>query len=31
MADMPIQWKKITSGLPKGKKYANERIPKLKR
>jgi integrase len=27
MADMPIQWKKITRGLPKGKKYANERIP----
>lgn len=27
MADMPIKWKKITRGLPKGKKYANERIP----
>jgi hypothetical protein len=27
MADMPIQWKKITRGLPKGKKYADDRIP----
>src|SRR5438874_938239 len=29
MADMPIQWKKITRGLPKGKKYADDRIPTL--
>jgi len=27
MADMPIQWNKITRGLPKGKKYADDRIP----
>jgi hypothetical protein len=27
MADMPIPWKKITRGLPKGKKYADDRIP----
>jgi hypothetical protein len=29
MADMPIPWKKITRGLPKGKKYADDRIPTL--
>jgi hypothetical protein len=29
MADMPISWKKITRGLPKGKKYADDRIPTL--
>jgi hypothetical protein len=29
MADMPIQWKKITRGLPKGRKYADDRIPTL--
>jgi hypothetical protein len=29
MADMPIQWNKITRGLPKGKKYADDRIPTL--
>jgi hypothetical protein len=29
MADMPIAWKKITRGLPKGKKYADDRIPTL--
>jgi hypothetical protein len=29
MADMPIQWKKITRGLPKSKKYADDRIPTL--
>jgi hypothetical protein len=29
MADMPIQWKKLTRGLPKGKKYADDRIPTL--
>ena len=27
MADMTIPWKKITRGLPKGKKYADDRIP----
>ncbi|MGC2427555.1 MAG: hypothetical protein WA421_11000 [Nitrososphaeraceae archaeon] len=26
---MPIPWKKITRGLPKGKKYADDRIPTL--
>jgi integrase len=29
MADMPIPWKKITRGLPRGKKYADDRIPTL--
>ena len=29
MADMPIPWKKITRGLPKGKKYADDRISTL--
>jgi hypothetical protein len=29
MADMPIAWKKITRGLPKGKRYADDRIPTL--
>ena len=29
MADMPILWKKITRGLPRGKKYADDRIPTL--
>ena len=29
MADMPIAWKKMTRGLPKGKKYADDRIPTL--
>jgi hypothetical protein len=29
MADLTIQWKKITRGLPKGKKYADDRIPTL--
>jgi integrase len=27
MADLPIPWKKITRGLPRGKKYADDRIP----
>jgi hypothetical protein len=27
MADISIQWKKITRGLPKGKSYADDRIP----
>jgi hypothetical protein len=26
MADVPIPWKKITRGLPRGKKYADDRI-----
>jgi integrase len=29
MADLPIAWKKITRGLPKGRQYANDRIPTL--
>jgi hypothetical protein len=29
MADTSIPWKKITRGLPKGKKYADDRIPTL--
>jgi hypothetical protein len=29
MADMPIPWKKISRGLPKGKKYADDRIPTI--
>jgi len=29
MADIPITWKKITRGLPRGKKYADDRIPTL--
>jgi hypothetical protein len=29
MADISIQWNKITRGLPKGKKYADDRIPTL--
>jgi len=29
MADIPIQWKKITRGLPRGKKYADDRIPTM--
>jgi integrase len=29
MADLPIPWKKITRGLPKGKKYADDRIPTI--
>jgi len=29
MADISIQWKKITRGLPRGKKYADDRIPTL--
>ena len=27
MADINIHWKKITRGLPKGKSYADDRIP----
>jgi Phage integrase family len=29
MADIPIPWKKITRGLPRGKKYADDRIPTI--
>ena len=29
MADRTIAWKKITRGLPKGKKYADDRIPTI--
>src|SRR4051794_3402446 len=29
MADMPISWKKITRGLPRGKNYADDRIPTI--
>jgi hypothetical protein len=29
MADIPISWKKITRGLPKGKKYTDDRIPTI--
>jgi hypothetical protein len=29
MADIPIPWKKITRELPKGKKYADDRIPTI--
>jgi hypothetical protein len=29
MADIPVPWKKITKGLPRGRRYANDRIPTL--
>lgn len=29
MADIAIPWKKITRGLPRGKKYADDRIPTI--
>jgi len=29
MTDIPVPWKKINRGLPKGKKYADDRIPTL--
>jgi hypothetical protein len=29
MADIPIQWKKIMRGLPRGKRHADDRIPTL--
>jgi hypothetical protein len=29
MADIPITWKKITRGLPKTKRYADDRAPTL--
>jgi hypothetical protein len=29
MADIPIPWKKITRGLPRGRRYADDRIPTI--
>ncbi len=29
MTDIPIQWKKITRGLPKTRKYADDRAPTI--
>ena len=29
VVDIPIQWKKIVRGLPKGKRYADDRAPTL--
>ena len=29
MADLPIAWKKITRGLSKGRRYADDRIPSI--
>ena len=29
MANIPISWKKITRGLPRGKNYADDRIPTI--
>jgi hypothetical protein len=29
MADIPIAWEKITRGLPRGKRYADDRAPTL--
>lgn len=29
MADIPITWKKITRGLPRGRRYADDRIPTM--
>ena len=29
VTDITIQWKKITRGLPKGKRYADDRAPTL--
>ena len=29
MADIPITWKKITRGLPKGRDYADDRVPTI--
>src|SRR5688500_3997499 len=29
MSDIPIQWKKITRGLPKTRRYADDRAPTL--
>ena len=29
MADLPVAWKKITRGLPRGRRYADDRISTL--
>jgi hypothetical protein len=29
MADLPVAWKKITRGLPRGRQYADDRIPTI--
>jgi hypothetical protein len=29
MAHIPIAWKKITRGLPRGKNYADDRMPTI--
>jgi hypothetical protein len=29
MADLPVQWKKLTRGLPRAKNYADDRIPSV--
>ena len=29
MSDIPIQWKKITRGFPKSRKYADDRAPTI--
>ena len=31
MADIPITWKKITRGLPKVRRYADDRAPTMRR
>ncbi len=31
MADIHITWKKITMGLPKGRDYADDRFPRLRK
>jgi hypothetical protein len=30
MSEIPIHWKKITRGLPKSRKYADDRAPTRK-
>jgi hypothetical protein len=29
MSDIPINWEKITRGLPRGRRYADDRAPTL--
>ena len=29
MSEIPIHWKKITRGLPKSRKYADDRAPTI--
>ena len=29
MADLPIAWKNTTRGLPRGRRYADDRIPTI--